>query len=182
MTLRPRLLILDDDPVLCRTLAEILDGAGYHAAEAGDPGDFHLVLTAEPVAGLAVPQVPLSKPVRLAPLLAAIEQALAVAAASSVRFGPWRFERMARLLEDAAGDKVRLTDKEAAILDHLLAADGVVGREELLAAVWGYSPEITTHTLETHIYRLRQKMEADPAQASLLLTEAGGYRLRRQED
>ena len=74
---------------------------------------------------------------------------------------------------------MRLTDKEAAILSHLLAADGVVGRDELLAGVWGYGEGVDTHTVETHVYRLRQKIEDDPAQASVLLTEAGGYRLNR---
>ena len=52
-----------------------------------------------------------------------------------------------------------------------------VSREELLAEVWGYNAGVTTHTLETHVYRLRQKIEPDPGNARLLLTEAGGYRL-----
>ena len=52
-----------------------------------------------------------------------------------------------------------------------------VPRQELLTEVWGYNPAVTTHTLETHIYRLRRKIEADPAKACLLITEAGGYRL-----
>jgi DNA-binding response OmpR family regulator len=73
---------------------------------------------------------------------------------------------------------VRLTEKEAAILKYLYrAGPEVVGREVLLHEVWGYSEGITTHTLETHVYRLRQKIERDPSQAEILLTEAGGYRL-----
>lgn len=73
--------------------------------------------------------------------------------------------------------RIRLTDKETAILRYLQRAGAPVGREELLSEVWGYNSGVTTHTLETHIYRLRQKIEADPAEAALLVTDAGGYRL-----
>ena len=73
--------------------------------------------------------------------------------------------------------RIRLTDKEAAILRYLHRAAAPVGRDELLSEVWGYNSGVTTHTLETHIYRLRQKIEADPAEAALLVTDAGGYRL-----
>ena len=76
------------------------------------------------------------------------------------------------------GRKLRLTEKEASILKYLYRAGAkAVSREELLAEVWGYNAAVTTHTLETHVYRLRQKIEPDPAAARLLLTEAGGYRL-----
>ncbi len=73
--------------------------------------------------------------------------------------------------------RIRLTDKETAILRYLQRAGAPVGREELLSEVWGYNSGVTTHTLETHIYRLRQKIEEDPAEAALLVTDAGGYRL-----
>jgi DNA-binding response OmpR family regulator len=73
---------------------------------------------------------------------------------------------------------VRLTDKETAILRYLYrAGQKPVSREILLQEVWGYNSGVTTHTLETHIYRLRQKIERDPANAALLVTEAGGYKL-----
>ena len=71
--------------------------------------------------------------------------------------------------------------QEAAILKYLYRAGGrPVGRQILLNEVWGYNSAVTTHTLETHIYRLRQKIEPDPANACLLLTEGGGYRLDPQ--
>ena len=76
------------------------------------------------------------------------------------------------------GTKLRLTEKEAAILRYLhRVAPGMVKREILLREVWGYAANVTTHTLETHIYRLRQKIEEDPVHARLLVTEGGGYKL-----
>ena len=84
-----------------------------------------------------------------------------------------------KLLVTEDGRKVRLTEKETNILKYLYRAQGKpVARDELLSEVWGYNATVTTHTLETHIYRLRQKVEPDPANARLLLTDAGGYRLQ----
>jgi DNA-binding response OmpR family regulator len=77
----------------------------------------------------------------------------------------------------AEGRKVRLTEKETNILKFLHASAGTVPRDILLHEVWGYGPAVATHTLETHIYRLRKKIEQDPARAQILLTEGGGYRL-----
>lgn len=93
--------------------------------------------------------------------------------------GPYTFQPSAKLLVgNDTGKKVRLTDKEAAILKFLYrAGDRVVGRDVLLDEVWGYNAGVTTHTLETHVYRLRQKIEADPSNARILVTEPGGYRL-----
>jgi DNA-binding response OmpR family regulator len=92
--------------------------------------------------------------------------------------GPYAFKPAAKLLQAQDGKKVRLTEKETSILKYLYrAGEKVVTREVLLAEVWGYNAGVTTHTLETHIYRLRQKIEQDPAKAELLVTEAGGYKL-----
>ena len=76
------------------------------------------------------------------------------------------------------GRSVRLTDKECLLLKHLADAvpDGL-DRRSLLDLVWGYAESAETHTLETHIYRLRQKIETDPARPEILLTTAVGYRI-----
>lgn len=92
--------------------------------------------------------------------------------------GPYTFKPSAKLLVTEDERKVRLTEKETNILKYLYrSSDGVVPRDVLLHEVWGYNAGVTTHTLETHIYRLRQKIEPDPSNARLLVTEAGGYRL-----
>lgn len=92
--------------------------------------------------------------------------------------GPYEFRPSLKLLVREDDRKIRLTDKETNILKYLYRAGGKpVARDELLSEVWGYNAAVTTHTLETHIYRLRQKIEPDPSNARLLLTEAGGYRL-----
>ncbi len=92
--------------------------------------------------------------------------------------GPYAFQPSMKLLTREDDRKIRLTEKETNILKYLYRAGGKsVAREELLSEVWGYNAAVTTHTLETHVYRLRQKIEPDPANARLLLTEAGGYRL-----
>src|SRR5258707_14551361 len=82
------------------------------------------------------------------------------------------------LLDQSGKKKIRLTEKETAILKYLYRAGSrVIGRDTLLGEVWGYNAGVTTHTLETHVYRLRQKIERDPSQAEILVTEPGGYRL-----
>ncbi|URK16721.1 response regulator transcription factor [Thalassospira sp. GO-4] len=93
--------------------------------------------------------------------------------------GPYSFQPSAKILiETATEKKVRLTEKETSILKFLFrAGDKPVTRETLLDEVWGYNAGVTTHTLETHVYRLRQKIEKDPSNAAILITEPGGYKL-----
>jgi len=92
--------------------------------------------------------------------------------------GQYTFKPSAKMLITDDEKKIRLTEKETNILKFLYRAnDGVVARDVLLHEVWGYNAAVTTHTLETHIYRLRQKIESDPSNATLLVTESGGYRL-----
>ncbi len=92
--------------------------------------------------------------------------------------GPYTFRPSAKvLIHGETKKKVLLTRKETSILKFLDRSGSVVGRETLLREVWGYNARVTTHTLETHVYRLRQKIEADPSNAELLVTEPDGYRL-----
>ena len=94
------------------------------------------------------------------------------------QLGPYSFRPAQKLLVAEDDRKIRLTEKETNILKYLYrASEGVVARDVLLHEVWGYNAGVTTHTLETHIYRLRQKIEPDPSNARLLVTESGGYRL-----
>ena len=94
------------------------------------------------------------------------------------QLGPYTFKPAQKMLVDEKDRKVRLTEKETNILKYLYRAQqSVVARDVLLHEVWGYNAGVTTHTLETHIYRLRQKIEPDPSNARLLVTENGGYRL-----
>jgi DNA-binding response OmpR family regulator len=94
------------------------------------------------------------------------------------QLGPYTFKPAQKMLVDEKEKKIRLTEKETNILKFLYrATQGVVARDVLLHEVWGYNAGVTTHTLETHIYRLRQKIEPDPSNARLLVTESGGYRL-----
>ena len=94
------------------------------------------------------------------------------------QLGPYTFRPSMKLLTTEDDKKLRLTEKETNILKYLYRSpEGVVPRDVLLHEVWGYNAGVTTHTLETHIYRLRQKIEPDPSNARLLVTESGGYRL-----
>jgi len=122
------------------------------------------------------------KPFRLSVLLARLRAQLRQHEQSEdavFTIGPYTFRPSTKLLLDQGGrKKIRLTEKETSILKYLFrAGDRTVGRDALLNEVWGYNAGVTTHTLETHVYRLRQKIERDPARAEILVTEPGGYRL-----
>jgi DNA-binding response OmpR family regulator len=124
----------------------------------------------------------IAKPFKLSVLLARLRAQLRIFENSEDAvfiIGPYTFRPAAKLLVDLTkGRRIRLTEKEAAILKFLYrAGTRSVARQILLNEVWGYNAAVTTHTLETHIYRLRQKIEPDPANARLLVTEGGGYRL-----
>jgi DNA-binding response OmpR family regulator len=124
----------------------------------------------------------IAKPFRSSELLARLHAQLRIHDRSEEAVfpvGPYTFRPAKKLLQDVAKNRrIRLTDKETAVLKFLYRSDAAVNRQILMHEVWGYNSAVTTHTLETHIYRLRQKIEVDPANPSLLVTEGGGYRLR----
>lgn len=124
----------------------------------------------------------ITKPFRLGVLLARLRAHIRQHERSDdaiFTIGPYTFQPSAKVLIDNATEKkIHLTDKESAILKYLYrASDKVIGRDILLNEVWGYNAGVTTHTLETHVYRLRQKIEKDPSSAKILVTAPGGYRL-----
>jgi DNA-binding response OmpR family regulator len=199
-----RILLTDDNAVLRTSIAEQLSHEGFDVAAAAGESDalallqgpafafaiLHNAAIADALraAGLTAPILlladgdsryeSLSRPFRFSALLARLH-ALASHPGngdSAVKIGPYTFHPSAKMLQEGER-KVRLTEKETNILKFLHASAGTVPRDILLHEVWGYGPLVATHTLETHIYRLRKKIEQDPAHAQILLTEDGGYRL-----
>jgi len=124
----------------------------------------------------------ITKPFKLGVLLARLRahiRQFEMSDEAMLHIGPFGFQPGQRTLVEQGSDKtIRLTDKEAQILKFLYLQGGqVVSRSDLLGEVWGYNAQVTTHTLETHVYRLRQKIERDPTKAEILLTDQGGYKL-----
>jgi len=122
-----------------------------------------------------------SKPFKFGVLLARVRAHLRSHEQSEdavFKVGPYEFRPAVKMLVTPEDKKIRLTEKETSILKFLYRAGGKpISREVMLDEVWGYNSGVTTHTLETHVYRLRQKIEPDPGNATILLTESGGYRL-----
>jgi DNA-binding response OmpR family regulator len=122
-----------------------------------------------------------TKPFRFGVLLARIRAHLRQHEHSEdavFKVGPYTFKPSSKILIRDDSRKIRLTEKETAIIKFLLrSGEQIVSREVLLHDVWGYNAGVTTHTLETHVYRLRQKIERDPSHAEILVTEGGGYKL-----
>ena len=222
-----RIMIVDDDDALLRTLTEQLElyeefhttgaSTAAEAIEAGKGERFDVIILdvglpdmdgreacrvmrrngvkapiimltgadtdADTILGLdAGANDYVTKPFRLGVLLARIRAHIRQHERSDdavFTIGHFTFQPANKLLLDNENNrKTRLTDKETAILKYLYrAGDKVVGRDVLLDEVWGYNAGVTTHTLETHVYRLRQKIERDPSNARMLVTEPGGYRL-----
>ncbi|MAS82122.1 MAG: DNA-binding response regulator [Legionellales bacterium] len=124
----------------------------------------------------------IAKPFRIGFLVARIQfylRKLESDEAATYSLGRYKFHPATKILFEPIENKtIKLTEKETSILKYLLRPPNtLVGRAELLDEVWGYNSGVTTHTLETHVYRLRQKMKQDPSDSQILVTEPGGYRL-----
>jgi DNA-binding response OmpR family regulator len=178
---RPDLILLDVElpDMDGREVLKLMRGSGVSSPVVmltAASGDSDTILGLESGANAYV-----TKPFKFSVLLAHIRAQLRSHEQSEdavFRIGPYEFRPASKLLLDVKGRKVRLTDKETNILKYLYRAGSkVISREELLTEVWGYNAGVTTHTLETHVYRLRQKIEPDPTGPKILITEAGGYRL-----
>ena len=144
----------------------------------GHAGDADIILGLDSGANDYVTK-PFKFPVLLARIRAQLRQH-DLSEGAVFTLGPYLFHPAMKTLVTEDDSKIHLTEKETNILKFLYRADtNVVPRDTLLQEVWGYNATVMTHTLETHIYRLRQKIEQDPANVQLLLTEAGGYRLNR---
>ncbi len=207
-----KILIVDDDPSLRRSLAEQLERHGEFAVLPCENAATALtVIRREPFdavlldvvlpdmngrelcrlmrrAGVTAPVIMMTGSdneldFRLGTLLARLRAHLGDSAGANsavLTIGPYSFDPAAKMMSDKAGRRmVRLTEKETAILQFLYRAGRAIGRDMLLGQVWGYNAAVRTHTLETHIYRLRRKIERDPARAEILVTEPDGYRLVR---
>jgi DNA-binding response OmpR family regulator len=125
-----------------------------------------------------------TKPFRIGVLLARLRAHMRqheMSEDASFAVGPYMFRPADKVLLGGVERRdVNLSEKETAILKHLYrAGDAAVDSETLYSEIWDHATSLITHTLQTHIYRLRQKIEDDPAQPAIILSEKGGYRLAR---
>ena len=123
----------------------------------------------------------LSKPIKVSDLLASISRNVTLKKHDDqdLKIANYFFRPDEKILIDIeTKDRIRLTEKETDILRQLHQADqNELSRRELLRDIWGYKEGISSHTLETHIYRLRKKIEKNPSDAVILITTESGYRL-----
>ena len=178
-----------DDPVTRRVVAEAIGATGRLVAGDKAVKDKNAVIIADST-GFAVVEnsgdyalenilmLDKTRRVRIGTLLSRLASPSRRALMGVLGFGPYRLDLAYATLTRDDGETIVLTEKERDILMRLhAAAGGIIDRNALLDAVWGYADGVETHTLETHIYRLRRKIETDPADPRHLVTEGAGYRL-----
>lgn len=123
----------------------------------------------------------LSKPIYFPQLLSRIKKEMrdfVINKNREIEIGPYSFNYLMKRLVTKTGSEIRLTEMETKILNFLYESNGkLIKRDTLLTEVWGYKSEVMTHTLETHIYRLRKKISTNCISQNLLVSEPGGYRL-----
>ncbi len=140
-----------------------------------------IVLDAQPDEVLPPSFYGFTKPLRLGALIQKIHAVLEASPISDIQIGPYRLNPAQRLMELDNQHPIHLTEKETALLQFLAKQTDPVPREVILAEVWGYQDGIDTRTLETHIYQLRRKIDPENTEKSFLISDQGGYRLRRDD-
>ena len=169
-----KVTIVEADPTARKALEKVLKKEGLE-------GSYIIQAADEPDQILVVRLDDFTKPVRAGAIVQQVRRLLSLQNGGEklVSFGAYTLNPLSHeLVDNASGKTTRLTEKESHILKLLAENPGkITSRKTLLDQVWKYADGIETHTLETHIYRLRQKIERDPANPSILITEEAGYRL-----
>jgi hypothetical protein len=179
----PTILVVSPDKDFAQPLAEQVKkelsfdcrvAESHEAARA--VGNIALVVAHAPEEGYGCPVLTVRQPVRLPQLIADIADALhAPDEGESLALGPYRLQLRAKQLVHK-GAQAALTDKEVQLLQALAGAgEQGLSREQLLKTVWGIASALDTHTLETHIYRLRAKLRELSGDDSLIAATPGGY-------
>jgi len=163
------------DPFLKGTLSPLLTQAGFHVT--ADDTDCDGVLYTPPYTPKTIPALnflDIPQPLRLPDFLALLTR---LPYTQHLLFSHFSFDLREKILTDLLSQKTsRLTEKEAQLLHFFIQhKDHPVSKETLLKEIWAYHPEAETHTLETHIYRLRQKLEEDPTSPQVLINCREGY-------
>jgi DNA-binding response OmpR family regulator len=191
MALKKRIALSLSSPVLAQTVKEQLALMAEAEIAETDPD----LVICDAVTDFTGPQLLLGKatgdvtslplPLRLGAVTDQVRYLLsnrtkmAALAREDIDLGAYVLETdESQLVHKTSGTVIRLTDKERLFLLTLYdAEDHSMDRKGLLDAVWGYAESAETHTLETHLYRLRQKMDVD-GEPELIVSGDGLYRLK----
>ena len=189
------LLVISNESALAETLASELPEFAITAARANDADhylhkeNFSLIIidsdTNYPIDTTIKNSVKLTRPIRLSDAIYTISQQLKSKTTSAKEeieiAGVCNFSPAERLLRPINGaTHVTLTEKEVELLQYLVEnKKETLSREALLKNIWGYGDDINTHTLETHIYRLRGKLKQLDETLDIVFSEESGYRIQK---